>query len=550
MISLRSVLVSATTKIATPTGEFAHGQFFHDLHESGLLSESEVARMEQFTAKASVEEVRNQFLNNNLLNSDQFEQLLRGKQKSLSFGSYRILEEIGKGGFGKVYKARHEIMDRIVAIKILDEDISNDEALREMFVREVILTTKLSHPAIAASYHADEIDGRIFFAMEYIEGHSLYEYVQKLGALPVDKVVSIASQSAQALQHALEIGMVHRDIKPANIMLAGTSESIQSCAAHDLKVKIIDFGLASLTKNNARIIATLKCNIGEIVGTPAFMAPEQIKNAHDADVRSDLYSLGCTLYFALTGRLPFDGKSPAMVIVKHLNEEAPPLRSLCPDVRDELAAIVAKLMEKNPDHRYQTPAELDEALWNYRIQLGSRAYASPTPRNPADENDFELGALTSDSDKSFSSADTVIAAYTLIDDEEVTFEELQTLWTVWYDLVRRCRTEQRTKDLEAEYTRTQRRLVAMLFKAPDQFFPAGNAARKQMRSVVEPWIRLTSLIQLDAGLYGSFLENCKVVERWIQPDQQRVSKLGWVLMAVLGFAAVGVMVWLVKSMTG
>jgi serine/threonine protein kinase len=273
-------------------------------------------------------------------------------------GQYVVLEELGRGGFGCVYKAAHILMDRIVALKVIAPDRVEDEQARDMFLREVRATTRLHHPNIALAYNADEVDGQLFLAMEFVEGPTLEQLVRVHGPLSLHLAWGMIQQTAQALRYAHELGMIHRDIKPANLIIpqAALTNGRPSHDTHAL-VKVVDFGLARL-QAQAGSATLFPGRDKAFAGTPDYMSPEQARNLHDVDARSDLYSLGCTFYYALAGREPFDGKTALEIVLKHFEKDPEPLETLRPDLPPALAGLIRRLMEKQPERRFQSCDEL------------------------------------------------------------------------------------------------------------------------------------------------------------------------------------------------
>lgn len=296
------------------------------------------------------------------------DQLQQSDTQLLSLGQYHLLEELGRGGMGRVYKARHTLMGRVVALKVLSPELVSDPVAIEWFLREVRASTQLNHPNIVMAYDANEAEGQYFLVMEYVHGMTLDALVKKKSSLPIAYICSLIRQAALGLQHAHEKDMVHRDIKPSNLLIpipappsfphkeGGNGKS-------DVLVKILDFGLARLHGKTQGDTIALRGEAG-VLGTPDYIAPEQSRDIHAADIRSDLYSLGCVFYFALTGRVPFPGENAMEKLIKHLMEQPEPLEQVRPDVPPALAAIVRRLMAKHPADRYQTPAELVHELEN------------------------------------------------------------------------------------------------------------------------------------------------------------------------------------------
>jgi serine/threonine-protein kinase len=289
-----------------------------------------------------------------LLTKFQAKMLLMGRTGGYFLGPYKILDQLGQGGMGRVYKAMHQTMNRVVALKVLTPQLVNTERAKELFLREVQAAAQLSHPNIVMAFDANEADGRHYLAMEYVAGPNLERYVIKHGSLPVGLACEIVFQTANGLHHAFEKGMVHRDIKPANLLLH------QEPGAETIQVKILDFGLARFGQNEGSKTLAVKENT--VMGTPDFLSPEQSRDLHETDIRSDLYSLGCTFYYLLSGQVPFPGGTTVDKLIRHNSDEPAPIEELRPDVPKSIAKIVRKLMAKNPAERFQTPDELMDAL--------------------------------------------------------------------------------------------------------------------------------------------------------------------------------------------
>jgi len=280
----------------------------------------------------------------------QVERILAGEGKGLVLGQYVLLEPIGQGGMGQVFKARHQRMKRLVAVKVIRKDLAIAPEDIRRFTKEIEAAAQLMHPNIVMAFDANEIDGTLFFVMEHVEGTDLAKLMKQNGTLSVAQACDYIRQAACGLAHAHERGLVHRDIKPSNLMLTTTNV-----------VKLLDLGLARLQEAASNPGGQLT-GTGAIMGTPDFMSPEQGRDSRNVDIRSDLYSLGCTLYCLLTRQVPFPGGTFTEKLLKHNMEEPLPVHELRPDVPAEVAAIVRKLLAKDPDDRYQTPAALAAAL--------------------------------------------------------------------------------------------------------------------------------------------------------------------------------------------
>jgi serine/threonine protein kinase len=262
---------------------------------------------------------------------------------------YRVLGLIGVGGMGSVFKAEHRMMERPVALKVISRALTDDQAAIERFRREVRTAAKLSHPNIVTAFDAEQVGDLHFFVMEYIDGNSLDRWVGKVGPLPVAEACNYVRQAALGLQYAHERGMVHRDIKPHNLL-----------RTKDGEIKILDFGLARFASERAGKDALTQT--GMAMGTPDYIAPEQANDARSAEIRADIYSLGCTLYFLLTGRVPFPDGTTLQKFIAHLEQTARPVRQLRPDVPAGLEAVLARMMAKKPADRYKQPLDAANAL--------------------------------------------------------------------------------------------------------------------------------------------------------------------------------------------
>jgi WD40 repeat protein/predicted Ser/Thr protein kinase len=275
---------------------------------------------------------------------------------------YRVLRVLGHGGMGAVYQAEHRLMQRTVAIKVIRADLVARPGTVERFQREVRAAAQLTHPNIVIAYDAEQAGAAHFLVMEYVEGVNLAQHVREHGPLPVPQACIYIRQAALGLQHAFTKRMVHRDIKPQNLLLTPQGW-----------VKILDFGLARFVSEAAALAegeAPGLTRSGTMMGTPDYMAPEQANDPHTADSRADLYSLGCTLFFLLTGEPPFPKGTLVQRLANHQHTPPPGLTLRRSDVPPELAAVVERLLAKDPAQRYQTPAEVAQALVPF-IRVGS-----------------------------------------------------------------------------------------------------------------------------------------------------------------------------------
>ena len=307
----------------------------------------------------------------------QLQALFQGVASELSIGPYRIVDRLGQGGVSSVFKAWDTNRKQYVALKVIHPDLeSNVEAFGRL-QREMMAATRLNHPNIVKALDIDLQGRRHYFAMELVEGTDLQKLVELSGAVPVHESCNFIRQAALGLQHAYEIGLVHRDIKPANLLLIEQSRLI----------KILDFGLARLQfAKKQEVNLTIE---GSVIGSADYLAPEQSRNPSGVDVRADIYSLGCTLFFLLTGEVPFPGGSAFLKIHKHISEEpVPPLEIRNPILPEALVTIVKKMMAKQPDDRYRTPASVAAALAPYSRATTSDLNLTASATTGAGEEDL------------------------------------------------------------------------------------------------------------------------------------------------------------------
>ncbi len=262
-------------------------------------------------------------------------------------GRYTIIEKLGQGGMGAVYRAAQHSVDREVAVKVVNAHLVSDPDAIRRFLREAKIASRLSHPnAVGVLDFGQSDDGLFYLVMELVAGSTLDQVLKGGGTMRPDRIVRIGAQVCDALEGAHALQIVHRDLKPANIMLLSHGRDL---------VKVLDFGLAkSVATDNA---VTTMTNAGALLGTPAFMPPE-LALGQPCDGRADLYALGCILYLLGSGRLPFTSDSPHELIAAHAHDPAPPMTG----VPEALAAVVDRLLEKDPNKRFQTAAETREAL--------------------------------------------------------------------------------------------------------------------------------------------------------------------------------------------
>jgi WD40 repeat protein/tRNA A-37 threonylcarbamoyl transferase component Bud32 len=273
---------------------------------------------------------------------------------------YRVLGVLGSGGMGTVYRAEHRLMERRVALKVIRRGLLDNPEAVERFRREVKAAARLAHPNIVTAYDAERAGDMHFLVMEYVEGISLDELVRARGRLPAAEACDYVRQAALGLQHAHECGMVHRDVKPANLILTVAGQ-----------VKVLDLGLARLVREGGP--AGTATAAGLVVGTPDYMAPEQVADSHAADIRADVYSLGCTLYHLLAGHPPFPEGSPVEKLLAHQQRRPRALHEFRDDVPRGLEPVLDRMLAKDPAQRFPTPAAVAAALEPFARAVERRA---------------------------------------------------------------------------------------------------------------------------------------------------------------------------------
>jgi serine/threonine protein kinase len=317
-------------------------------------------------------------------------EIASGRATGLVLGNYVLLDRIGAGGMGQVFKAWHRRMQRVVALKMLPDQAAAGEASIARFRREILSAAQLSHPNIVAAYDADVSAGVHFLVMEYVAGQNLADLVRERGPLPIAQAVKYIVDAARGLAYAHARGFVHRDVKPSNLIVDDADV-----------VKVLDLGLA---RHAAGPAGTELTSPGDVVGTLEYMAPEQADGSQAVDGRADIYGLGCTLYRLVTGQLPYRGASPLALVAAHREQKIPSLRTLRDEVPRSLDAVFKRMAAKQPDERYQTMDDVIAAL--ERLRFAGR------PKVPRTSDAAAPGASTFPASRGDSSGDDIELAPT------------------------------------------------------------------------------------------------------------------------------------------
>ena len=351
--------------------EFVPPDLLPLIRRSGILSDRQ---FEEISGKVSGGEypaetraLAERLVAEGILTVFQANRLLLNKSHGLIVGPYVILDRLGAGGRGRVFKAQHRLMGRLAALKVIAPQIAKRASSIARFHREMRLIGRLDHPNVVRAFDADQVGDLLYIVMEYVAGRSLDRVLEYRNLLPAAEVIDYMAQAALGLAHAHERGIVHRDVKPPNLLLSEEGQ-----------VKVLDLGLSALMEADSE--ASFATADGRIVGTVNYMSPEQA-TALGVDGRSDLFSLGCTMYQLLTGRLPFPGETIAECLVLRITGRAAPITDFRPDLSPRLVEVLLKLMARRPEDRFQTAGEAALALQALADQeAGSLAAARPTPQ--------------------------------------------------------------------------------------------------------------------------------------------------------------------------
>jgi serine/threonine protein kinase len=343
-------------------------EFLDSLKESGLLSAEELDRASPVALEPNANglSLAQALVASGVLTPYQAEAVCQNKHAGLRIGNYDVLDRLGAGGMGTVFKARHRRMKRIVALKVLSRNLAKDVAFVQRFQREVETIARFTHPNIVMAFDADEAEVGHFLVMEYVAGQDLASFLEKQGSVSVSAAVNCILQAARGLEYAHAQGIIHRDIKPANLLrdAAGT-------------IKVTDLGLARFANTVESAAAGSITQAGSILGTVDYMSPEQALGAIDIDHRADIYSLGATLHFLLLARPPYQGESLMATLFKHKMAPIPSLAKDRPEVPAALDAIFHRMLAKEPADRFPTMADVVRALEDVHAHLPDTITTAP-----------------------------------------------------------------------------------------------------------------------------------------------------------------------------
>ncbi len=325
------------------------------IRKSGMVDEGKLTTYLQRRQKgrgiaADPREAAEGMVADGIITNFQSEQFLLGKWRGFTIGKFKLLERVGVGGMGQVFLCEHMFMKRRVAIKVLPPAKAEQPAALGRFYREARAAGILEHPNIVRTHDIDQDGNLHFIVMEYVDGSNLLEIVKKFGPMDIGRAAGYVKQVASGLDFAFRSGIIHRDVKPGNVLVDRKGNA-----------RVLDMGLARFFKDTSDML-TVKYDDKIVLGTADYVAPEQVANSHSVDVRADVYALGATLYFLLAGHPPFPTGTVSQKLLWHRTKEPTAIRQIRPEVSEELAAVVAKMMAKDPNVRYQSPGEVLQAL--------------------------------------------------------------------------------------------------------------------------------------------------------------------------------------------
>lgn len=381
-------------------------EFIDSLSASGLLSaEESVSFLNHLPPERRPTDGRalaKELVRHKKITRYQAQAVYLGQTDELQFDEYLVLDKLGSGGMGEVFKAEHQATQQIVALKVLSAAVLNNKTAVRRFRREVKTVARLDHPNVVAAHDAGEDNGMAYLVMEYVQGRDLKSLVEEDGPLPVATARTIVVQAARGLAYAHDEGVIHRDIKPANLLLDRTGT-----------VKLLDMGLARIRAPEGEDTATglssgRLTHPGQTLGTIHYMAPEQADDTHQADARADVYSLGCTLHYMLTGRPPYTGETGSVVMLAHHESPVPPLRERRPDVPETFETVFRRMLAKRPEDRFQSMTEVMDAFAEIDLTDFPQAAPAVVFATPEKQSSQSSDATTADSAEGADLQGTVI----------------------------------------------------------------------------------------------------------------------------------------------
>ncbi len=376
---------------SSTTASISRGEFVRNLEESALFTPDELRNLlTGFPSDKDGLTLAQALIGKGVLTPHQAAAIVERRFQWLRVGNYDILDRLGSGGMGTVYKASHRRMKRLVAVKLLPAELAAREAFVQRFQREVQTIARLSHPNIVMAFDADESELGPYLVMEYVNGRDLASDVQQGGPLAVADAVHCVIQAGRGLAYAHAQGIIHRDVKPANLLRDAGG-----------LIKVADLGLARLTVREHHKASSSLTQAGGLLGTADFMAPEQALDSTSIDYHADIYSLGCTWCFLLTGRPPYAAGSLMGLLLKHREAPIPSLREARPEIPEEVDAVFRRMVAKKPEDRYATMDEtvaaleaVEDRVRGLTVRPGQRGEAAIPPSEATVAHDSRDGMPT------------------------------------------------------------------------------------------------------------------------------------------------------------
>ncbi len=387
------------------TSSFTTNDLLSLLARSGLFSEKllEAQKLRFQDPSLTPKSVLGQMLSEHLLTPFQAKQLAERRHRGFFLSEkYKILEFLGQGGMSRVLLCEHLLLQRLVAVKILNKSLDKFPGAAERFLREARASASMDHPNIARVFDVDRTGLGPCIVMEYVDGANLHDIAVKRELLAISRVAHYVSQAATGLQQAHQAGLVHRDVKPANLMLDRTGT-----------IKLLDLGLARFFDPTRSDNLTQQIDASCIIGTADYIAPEQVMESSSADIRADIYSLGYTMYFLLTRTLPAGTGAAMRKLLWHQTRDPEPIRNLRPEVPVEMAAVLERMIKKKPEDRFQTPAEVVTALAPWTVEPIPLPSDDEMPKTRA--TSYRLGLCPPPDDSKVAGAATTIPAVKSVD---------------------------------------------------------------------------------------------------------------------------------------
>ncbi|MBI1314901.1 protein kinase [bacterium] len=369
--------------------------FLSTLRRSNLLKPEQIAFAIDLGTRCDTAEISKELLERNWLTEWQAHQILAGKSR-LFLGRYKLLDVLGSGGMGAVFKAESSTLRRPVALKVLSASLNDSEIARARFEREIRASAQVNHPNIVRAIDADHCENRVFLVMEYFQGPDLKALLKQHKRLPIEFACECIRQAALGLQHAHEQRLVHRDIKPSNLLVTRNPETGEPL------VKVLDLGLARIATDSS--VSSDMTRAGQIMGSPDYMSPEQAMDSRSADHRADIYSLGVTLFHLISGELPYDGDNVMEKLLSRINVDAPPLSRYCPEAPPILVHIVARMLHRDPTQRFQTAGEVAAILGTFVANPRALEAVVAQPQTPV----FEVPTISTAVDETLHQIDAML----------------------------------------------------------------------------------------------------------------------------------------------